>query len=78
VSVTSAGRGEEASISRAEYSIFGADSEVGPDLAAVDWAATPLGSPVKWPQSLRTAVRILLAFHPGATGTTVQLCARIG
>ena len=46
---------------RAAASIFGADSEVGRDLAAVDWAATPLGSPVEWPQSLQTAVRILLS-----------------
>ncbi|MFD6417631.1 SpoIIE family protein phosphatase [Streptomyces sp. NPDC060194] len=41
--------------------VFAADSEVGPDLAAVDWAATPLGPPETWPQSLRTAVGILLS-----------------
>ena len=35
-------------------------SEVGGDLAAVDWAATPLGDPDDWPLSLKTAVRILL------------------
>ncbi|MFI5914459.1 SpoIIE family protein phosphatase [Dactylosporangium sp. NPDC051541] len=40
---------------------FAADAEVGRDLAAVDWAATPLGGPEGWPQSLRTAVSILLA-----------------
>ena len=57
----SAGHGEDAATSSADYSIFGADSEIGPDLAAVDWAATPLGSPVGWPQSLQTAVRILLS-----------------
>nr|WP_218566091.1 SpoIIE family protein phosphatase [Vallicoccus soli] len=33
---------------------------VGRDLAAVDWAATPLGDPAGWPQSLRSTVRILL------------------
>jgi len=36
-------------------------SEVGRDLEAVDWSATPLGSPDGWPQSLKTAVRILLS-----------------
>ncbi|WP_433041489.1 SpoIIE family protein phosphatase [Dactylosporangium sp. CS-033363] len=41
--------------------VFAADAEVGRDLAAVDWAATPLGPPGGWPQSLRTAVSILLA-----------------
>ncbi|MEU6479076.1 SpoIIE family protein phosphatase [Streptomyces sp. NPDC047017] len=41
--------------------VFCADSEVGPDLALVDWAATPLGPPSGWPQSLRTAVSILLS-----------------
>jgi PAS domain S-box-containing protein len=59
--VTGAERRDRAPISRAEYSIFGADSEIGPDLAAVDWAATPLGPSAAWPQSLRTAVRILLS-----------------
>ncbi|SEG81390.1 PAS domain S-box-containing protein [Thermomonospora echinospora] len=41
--------------------VFAADGEVGPDLAVVDWAATPLGPPDDWPQSLRTAVSILLS-----------------
>ncbi|GAA4455606.1 SpoIIE family protein phosphatase [Phytohabitans houttuyneae] len=41
--------------------VFSADPEVGRDLAAVDWAATPLGPPESWPQSLRTAVSILLS-----------------
>ena len=40
---------------------FAADEEVGRDLAAVDWAATPLGLPRSWPQSLQTAVDILLS-----------------
>ncbi|MEV4569353.1 SpoIIE family protein phosphatase [Nonomuraea sp. NPDC049419] len=43
------------------FSAFPADDEVGRDLAAVDWAATPLGPPEDWPQSLRTAVSILLS-----------------
>ncbi|WP_231748800.1 SpoIIE family protein phosphatase [Mycobacterium sp. M26] len=41
--------------------VFGADSEVGGDLSRVDWSATPLGPPRDWPQSLRTAVSILLS-----------------
>ncbi|GHE93083.1 histidine kinase [Streptomyces fumanus] len=41
--------------------MFTADPEIGRDLAAVDWAATPLGPPESWPQSLRTAVSILLS-----------------
>jgi PAS domain S-box-containing protein len=41
--------------------MFAADEEVGRDLAAVDWAATPLGRPGSWPQSLQTAVGILLS-----------------
>jgi PAS domain S-box-containing protein len=41
--------------------VFSTDSEVGRDLAQVDWAATPLGAPAQWPQSLQTTVSILLA-----------------
>ncbi|GAA2848113.1 histidine kinase [Actinoplanes cyaneus] len=41
--------------------VFAADAEVGRDLDAVDWEATPLGPPEGWPQSLRTAVSILLS-----------------
>ncbi|MET0819439.1 MAG: SpoIIE family protein phosphatase [Aeromicrobium sp.] len=36
-------------------------SEVGRDLAAVDWASTTLGDPDGWPVSLKAAVRILLS-----------------
>ncbi|MGY4712640.1 SpoIIE family protein phosphatase [Mycolicibacterium sp. CBM1] len=39
----------------------GPDDHVGRDLTRVDWSATPLGSPAGWPQSLRTAVSILLS-----------------
>ncbi|KUN90376.1 histidine kinase [Streptomyces bungoensis] len=45
----------------ADGDVFAADREVGADLAAVDWAATPLGPPRDWPQSLQTAVSILLS-----------------
>ncbi|MCE6998335.1 SpoIIE family protein phosphatase [Saccharothrix sp. S26] len=41
--------------------VFAVDDEVGRDLAAVDWRASPLGPPDGWPQSLRTAVSILLS-----------------
>jgi hypothetical protein len=41
--------------------VFRADQEIGHDLSAVDWAATPLGPVEGWPQSLRTAVNILLS-----------------
>ncbi|WP_410586444.1 SpoIIE family protein phosphatase [Amycolatopsis sp. lyj-23] len=41
--------------------MFAADDEVGRDLARVDWVSSPLGSPAGWPQSLRTAVSILLS-----------------
>jgi PAS domain S-box-containing protein len=39
--------------------------EMGALTRAHDWSATPLGKPATWPQSLRTAVRILLnTNHP--------------
>ncbi|MDT5164317.1 MAG: hypothetical protein QOC88_1211, partial [Mycobacterium sp.] len=41
--------------------VFRADQQIGRDLAAVDWASTPLGPVDSWPQSLRTTVNILLA-----------------
>ncbi|MGO8767562.1 SpoIIE family protein phosphatase [Mycobacterium sp.] len=49
------------SLAGAESAIFGADEELRPDLVRVDWSATPLGSPRTWPQSLQTAVNILLS-----------------
>ncbi|WP_304108800.1 SpoIIE family protein phosphatase [Mycolicibacterium bacteremicum] len=51
---------ETGSASFAAGDVFASDPEVGPDLARVDWAGTPLGDPSGWPQSLQTAVRILL------------------
>ena len=41
--------------------VFRADQEIGRDLSAVDWMSTPLGPVEGWPQSLRTAVNILLS-----------------
>ncbi len=40
--------------------LFLATGEVGADLARVDWAATPLGDPGRWPQSLTSAVGLVL------------------
>ncbi|GAA3117999.1 SpoIIE family protein phosphatase [Streptomyces rameus] len=45
----------------ADGDVFAADREVGSHLAEVDWTATPLGPPRQWPQSLQTAVSILLS-----------------
>ncbi|WP_433362908.1 SpoIIE family protein phosphatase [Actinoplanes sp. CA-142083] len=41
--------------------VFAGGGDVGRDLAGVAWEDTPLGSPDGWPQSLRTAVSILLS-----------------
>jgi PAS domain S-box-containing protein len=54
-------RAADAEPGRGDARLFAADVEVGRDLAAVDWAATPLGRPGSWPQSLQTAVDILLS-----------------
>jgi hypothetical protein len=34
--------------------------DLGERIRAFDWSATPLGRLSEWPQSLRTAVRIML------------------
>ncbi|WP_250031179.1 SpoIIE family protein phosphatase [Paractinoplanes maris] len=41
--------------------VFAGGGDVGRDLLRVDWEQTPLGPPQQWPQSLRTAVSILLS-----------------
>ncbi|MCV7151288.1 SpoIIE family protein phosphatase [Mycolicibacterium pyrenivorans] len=41
--------------------VFDVGGDVGADHARVNWAATPLGAPQGWPQSLQTAVSILLS-----------------
>ncbi|MDG4800312.1 SpoIIE family protein phosphatase [Micromonospora sp. WMMD980] len=46
---------------RTRADVFAVDAEIGPELARVDWSTHPLGPPDGWPQSLRTAVRILLS-----------------
>src|SRR4051812_31070618 len=40
--------------------IFDVQTEIGRDLAAVDWSATPLGPTESWPTSLRNVVRLQL------------------
>ncbi|MGZ4590389.1 MAG: SpoIIE family protein phosphatase [Actinomycetes bacterium] len=40
--------------------LFAGTGEVGRDLQAVDWTATPLGAPDTWPRSLQTVVRMVL------------------
>ena len=39
---------------------FVAGGEMGDLMRTLDWAATPVGPPETWPQSLRTAISILL------------------
>jgi PAS domain S-box-containing protein len=42
-----------------------AGGEMGALMRAFDWASSPIGAPAVWPQSLRTAIRILLnTNHP--------------
>jgi signal transduction histidine kinase/DNA-binding response OmpR family regulator len=41
--------------------VFAAGGTVGRHLAVVDWAATPLGPPAQWPQSLVSVVRVMLS-----------------
>ena len=40
--------------------ILARGGEMGARMRAFDWAKTPLGAPERWPQSLRTVVRIML------------------
>jgi signal transduction histidine kinase/DNA-binding response OmpR family regulator len=54
----SAGRPPEGSARTHE--LFDPSTELGRDLAAVDWANTALGSPDTWPTSLRNVVRLML------------------
>ena len=45
---------------QADVDFLQGGGEAGALMRALDWSATPLGPPSTWPQSLRTAVRILL------------------
>jgi PAS domain S-box-containing protein len=50
-----------ATISRTGHLDFLAGGgEMGARMRALDWTATPLGSPAAWPQSLKTIVRVML------------------
>ena len=40
--------------------VFSGGGDAGRDLTSVDWSRTPLGPVETWPQSLKTAVRIML------------------
>jgi PAS domain S-box-containing protein len=46
-----------------ELPLFAGGGEMGALMRACDWSCTPLGSPDTWPQSLKTAVRIMLTSH---------------
>lgn len=52
-------------VSAASPDFLKGGGELGALIRAHDWAATPLGAPGTWPQSLRMAVRLLLSTgHP--------------
>jgi hypothetical protein len=51
---------DEAKVPAAVGGILAGGGEVGALMRQMDWEATPLGPPERWPQSLRTAVSILL------------------
>lgn len=55
-------RGESAAEAppRETHGFLAGGGEMGARMRALDWSTTPLGDPATWPQSLRTAIRILL------------------
>lgn len=40
--------------------LFAGDSEMAAMMRSIDWSTTPLGPVERWPQSLKTSVRIIL------------------
>lgn len=52
----------EARIPEVEQIIAGG-GEMGEMIRTYDWSSTPIGSPEEWPQSLRTAISIMLETH---------------
>lgn len=62
------GRGTEAQLipgSRRNLGFLSGGGEMGALIRAFDWSETELGEPDGWPQSLRTAVRLMLSTqHP--------------
>ena len=58
----SANGGERASGNTTpDQDLFFGGREIGSLARDLDWSATPLGHPEKWPQSLKTIVRVMLA-----------------
>ncbi|HEX2891363.1 response regulator [Vineibacter terrae] len=55
---TSTGAAAESTVGTPEF--LGGGGEMGVRMRAFDWSTTPLGNPRSWPQSLKTAVRIML------------------
>ncbi len=51
---------ETTSVSNAAPSFLLGGGEMGARMRERDWSETPLGPPERWPQSLKTAVRIML------------------
>ena len=47
-------------LARAPEDLFAGGGELGRLIRTYDWSKTPLGPPAGWPQSLKTAVRIML------------------
>lgn len=49
----------------ADHVFLGDGGEMGRLIRAYDWAGSPIGAPESWPQSLKTAVRLMLTSrHP--------------
>ncbi len=43
-----------------KHSFLSGGGELGALMRGFDWGSNPLGPPESWPQSLKTAVRIML------------------
>ncbi|CCE01462.1 putative sensor histidine kinase with multiple PAS and a response regulator receiver domain (modular protein) [Bradyrhizobium sp. STM 3809] len=53
--------GQDVGLGAAERErLFSGGSELAGLMLRLDWASTPIGAPEQWPQSLKTAVRIML------------------
>ena len=46
-----------------DFSFLSEGGETGALIRSVDWQQTPVGPPASWPQSLRTALSIMLDTH---------------
>src|SRR5580692_9682863 len=42
------------------FDFLAGGGEMGERIRALDWTKTPLGPPARWPQSLKTIVRVML------------------